>query len=86
MPFYSSRHPTGAHGQGNLFDLEKPEQRRSCAPTLGQGNRNGVAAYVEAVSGWQETVTTYRTNLEVWPETPFLANLGRTFVSGKATF
>ncbi len=28
--------------------------------TLGQGNRNSVAAYVEAVSGWQETVTTYK--------------------------
>jgi hypothetical protein len=21
MPFYSSRHPTGSHGWGNLFDL-----------------------------------------------------------------
>ncbi len=35
---------------------------------LGQGDRNSgdaysVDAYVEAVSGWQETVTTYRTNL-----------------------
>ncbi len=32
------------------------EWKEEC--TLGQGNRSSVAAYVEAVSGWQETVTT----------------------------
>jgi len=37
------------------------EWKEAC--TLGQGSRNSVAAYVEAVSGWQETVTTYRTNV-----------------------
>jgi hypothetical protein len=25
MPFYSSRHPAGSHGWGNLFDLGNPE-------------------------------------------------------------